>query len=371
MVIQYFTVGDVHEKIKQHFHTKGTGMDFRTAYLALLDSGGFHVGTPRQPNFLAWDQKRIEDLASLAMQVPVEPNEVLSIPPVFNKELNTNTLPPLTDVQITFEPPYAVSTLTSIEYFVIIWVLKGKCSIQLPNAKQTLNVGELIILPPNLAYVSSHDESDYVLNIISSRKHFETNFFQLFDNDSILSDFFKQTLHYASKEYLMFHSPIEANVLTIIAQLFNEYTSAQPHALEIFNNYLQIFFYHLLRNSSHAFKYFHAEGNRVPEISIPAILQYIRMNFRHLSLKTLAEEFHYDTAYLSKHIKKHTQKTYSQIVTELKITEAKHLLMSSYFGIEQISEAVGYNSSDHFSHTFHRVTGQSPSTFRKGNQLHN
>ncbi len=98
---------------------------------------------------------------------------------------------------------------------------------------------------------------------------------------------------------------------------------------------------------------------------MPAILDYITHNYQSVTLELLAAHFHYENAYLSKQIKAFTGKNYSEIVTELKIKEAARLLLTSDMQVDEISEAVGYNSANHFSYSFKKITGATPRSYRK------
>ena len=362
---QYLTFGDIQGKIIEHFLTTGNGIDFRTAYLSLMEAGSYRVDLPEMPDFLSWNRKEIRELARLAYDIPILFSEINLITPSYLRNSNITLLPTVAEVQINFETAYSPDTFTVLEYFIVIYVLEGTTIVHFPNKTQTLKAGELMILPPGIPHYSYHKPSDYVLNIMSDKTHFETNFFHLFDIENMISTFFKNTLKHSTDEFLMFQLPLSDSIRAVIAQLFSEYCSKASYSSLIFNNYLQIFYFNLLRNSGNSYEHFRAEGERIPKVAVPAIIQFIQEHYKDLSLNTLAAEFHYDTAYLSKLIKKYTNKNYSQIITELKIGEAKKLLLNPNVKIEQIADMVGYHSSDHFTHTFHHVMGISPTVYRK------
>ncbi|MFC5653584.1 AraC family transcriptional regulator [Paenibacillus solisilvae] len=58
-----------------------------------------------------------------------------------------------------------------------------------------------------------------------------------------------------------------------------------------------------------------------------------------------------------------------QYVTQLKLTRAKHLLVSTNWTIEEISIALGFNSASHFSRQFRQGTGVSPAQFRPKHRM--
>ncbi|MEH7495145.1 helix-turn-helix transcriptional regulator, partial [Neobacillus niacini] len=95
------------------------------------------------------------------------------------------------------------------------------------------------------------------------------------------------------------------------------------------------------------------------------ILQYIQTNYRKVSLKSLAELFHYSEAHLSVLIKKNTGLNFNTIIKKLKMTSALDYIENTDFSIEDIAERVGYISVDHFSRTFKKYYSKSPQQYRK------
>lgn len=361
---KYLTFGDIQNHIINHYNSKKMGLDFRTAFENLIASDKLKTGTPEMPDFLGWNKKDVIDLVLLAYLVPITCSEMKQVIPSYFINSNTTTLPTVAEVQINFETAYSPEQFTAIDYYIVLYVLEGKTIVYFPNKTQTLNVGELIILPPGTPHRSFHGPSDHVLNIMSAKNHFEANFFQLFKTENILSTFFRHTLFSSSNEYLMFQLPVSVNILNLIAHLFSEYTLGATYSSPVFNNFLQIFYFYILRNSSSSLDSFQNKDERIPKVIIPTIIQHLQENYRTLTLESLAESFHYDSAYLSKIIKKYTSKNFTQLITELKIAEAKKLLLETPLKVEEISDMVGYNSSDYFTHKFTQVNKISPTQYR-------
>lgn len=133
----------------------------------------------------------------------------------------------------------------------------------------------------------------------------------------------------------------------------------------LFDNYLQIFYSNIIRSTDSTYLFYADHEKTTVKMLMPAILDYITHNYQSLTLELLAVHFHYESAYLSKQIKAFTWKSYSEIITELKIKEVAILLLTSGMQVDEISEAVGYNSADHFSNSFKKITGAAPRGYRK------
>jgi two-component system response regulator YesN len=103
------------------------------------------------------------------------------------------------------------------------------------------------------------------------------------------------------------------------------------------------------------------------ESVVERITGYIRKHFRNPALKIqdIAGEVHFSTAYLGYLFKKEMKKNVWDFVTELRIEEAKHLLLATDKKRYEIAYEVGYESPEHFSRMFKRYVGVSPAEYRK------
>lgn len=92
--------------------------------------------------------------------------------------------------------------------------------------------------------------------------------------------------------------------------------------------------------------------------------QYIYNNrFQKIGLKDVAEELEITPGYLSRIFKKVTRKSFSDYVAEVKIEEAKKLLLQDNNRIYEVSSQLGYDDPYYFSKVFKRVTQMTPSEF--------
>jgi AraC-like DNA-binding protein len=104
------------------------------------------------------------------------------------------------------------------------------------------------------------------------------------------------------------------------------------------------------------------EENRMYEI-----MKYIEENYKNyeLTLEYVARHFNVDSKALSKHIKKYSNITFRKYLTELRIEEAKRLMITTDMSIEQIYIEVGYVSRTTFIRAFDSVEKITPSEYRK------
>jgi AraC-like DNA-binding protein len=363
---EYVFFKDVQDTIISTHSRTGEGIGFLDAVQQLLVKKSFMTGIASKPDFFHWDLTDMNQLYHLANQIPIYLSEVFHVMPQIQD--NYTYLPAIRPIQICLESYFSPNHLTLYDYFTIIYVVQGTCTISFSNTKYSLTVGELCIISPHTPHRVYVEPGNLVVDIMSDPQHFENYFFHLISKENVLSDFFRNSLYRTKQEYLLFHMPLTRDVKGIIQHLFQEFVSGEQFSTEVFHNYLQIFYATIIRSHDTTYTYYEAEKKSSPSTVIPAILNYINNNYRTLSLEALANHFHYNCAYLSNLIKTSTGKTYSDIVTSLKIKEAKSLLCNTSLSVEKISELVGYHSADHFTHSFKLMNGLSPRAYRKTNK---
>lgn len=99
---------------------------------------------------------------------------------------------------------------------------------------------------------------------------------------------------------------------------------------------------------------------------IDAVMQEIgkRYSDPELRLSVLAEEFYMSPAVLSREIKNHTGKTFSNYLTELRMQKAIELMeQSKTIMIYTLAEQVGCSSQHYFCKLFKEYTGHTPSEY--------
>lgn len=363
--MHYVTFGEIQHVINSHFEKTSLRLGFRDAVEFLSQHNQYHHGTPTIPDFLSWNMQNSEDLRQLIYKIPVPLSEILNTVPHVDIDTNQLFLPPGTPVRICMEPSYAPERFTSLPYFAVIYIFKGNCTLYTSREHYQMKTGEVALLSPNYPYRVELSPEDMVFNIISEPKQFEQHFLPLVQKDNMLSSFFRNALFLSESELLFFMLAPNLEIRHIIKHLFWEFVFADTFSTDIFRNYLQIFYTEIIRSHDRTYRYYENNPQINARNNIPAILRYIQENYHTLTLDILARQFHYTPTYLSKVIKETTGQKYTDIITDLKIAEAKKLLANSELSIAQIADGAGYHSADHFAHTFRLETGLSPREYRK------
>ena len=98
------------------------------------------------------------------------------------------------------------------------------------------------------------------------------------------------------------------------------------------------------------------------------VIQYVHLHYmEQINLKKVADKFFVNAAYLGRAFQKATGVNFSQYVNNLRIAEAKRLLLQTDKLIYEIAGSVGFAESCYFVTKFTQEVGQSPNEFRNSN----
>lgn len=94
-------------------------------------------------------------------------------------------------------------------------------------------------------------------------------------------------------------------------------------------------------------------------------ITFIRDNYmRHISLKELADISHLSISALERRFKKHLVKTPKQYINDVRLENARRLLVETQLPIALVADQTGFADASYFSRRFNRKFGVLPSLFR-------
>ncbi len=94
-------------------------------------------------------------------------------------------------------------------------------------------------------------------------------------------------------------------------------------------------------------------------------IDYIHKNYKEsIRVETLANIEHYHPVYYSTWFKQKTGKSLKDYISELRLKEAKHLLLTTSWSLTSISEELGFANSSSFTRWFVRCEGIAPQKYR-------
>lgn len=356
---------DVQECLTSYWEENHRRINFAKAALDLHNRGKSFSKTLQQPDYADWDSDNLPQLKELFAYTVINITEIIEHPEVYVSLVSEPVLMfEDRDTNFLFLLYDEAVHIHQHDFFEIIYVLSGESELTFESEKRILHSGELVVIAPYTRHcVIQLTQDCIVLNLFMKKSTFESSFFNLLRGDDVLSAFLGKCLYDSTKNYLLFMSPLTHKVRHIIKEILVECNSDQRYSNEVCNCLISILFSEIMRTYSSTYSYY--EPEKSSKVQIPQILHYIKSNYQHINLEEVAAFFNYDAAYLGKMIRRGTGMYFNDIVNKYKIDRAKSLLKYTKQSIAQVSEASGFNSTNHFYQVFKKTTGMTPTAYRK------
>ena len=100
--------------------------------------------------------------------------------------------------------------------------------------------------------------------------------------------------------------------------------------------------------------------------SVNWAIRYMQEHYmEEVDISRIADELGFHSAYLTRLFNRYAGESPLKYLTNIRIREAKRLLAEGTLPIQAVGERVGYPDQFHFSKTFRKATGMSPSAWRR------
>lgn len=280
----------------------------------------------------------------------------------------TDWFHPFSDVAIHKHLRYFPVFWHSHSFFEMCYVISGTCSHHLLSDRNkvslSLNTGDILIIPPAVKHSLTMNSDSIVVNILIRQSTFKSALLSNLPSDTILYNFFLNTLYAQDKSrYILCRSGERSSLTDIFYSIAETYCNNLLYANNIIDQLLSIFFSIMLRDYS-SFIEFAGENTPCMEL-IPSILQYMETNYSHINIQDIADHYGFNSSYLGQMFKKSTGSTLVDALISLRISKAKKLLETSILSVELITEMIGYADTTHFIRVFKKLTGLTPLQYRK------
>lgn len=99
------------------------------------------------------------------------------------------------------------------------------------------------------------------------------------------------------------------------------------------------------------------------------MLEYISKHYQdELDLTNLADTFNFNYSYLSTYFNTKMGEGFSEYLNRIRVSHACRYLEKGELSIAVISDKVGYSDQSYFCRVFKKITGETPSTYRRGHK---
>ncbi len=107
----------------------------------------------------------------------------------------------------------------------------------------------------------------------------------------------------------------------------------------------------------------------LPECRLRRVAQYIQENLhREVRLAELGGLVHMSPYHFARLFKRSTGVSPHRFLIQRRLEEAKALLAAQTLPVAEIARSVGFRTASHFTATFRRATGITPSAYRGGGE---
>lgn len=106
-------------------------------------------------------------------------------------------------------------------------------------------------------------------------------------------------------------------------------------------------------------------NNKKDAARIDLVFQYIMKNFRNqIYVEEIASKLNMSIGAFSRYFRHHTRKTFSNYVTEIRISHACQMLIEDMHSVSEIGYHTGFENQSNFYRHFKRFTGVTPKEYK-------
>lgn len=270
-----------------------------------------------------------------------------------------------TDVEIYQHLRYLPANWHSHAFIEIAYVVQGSCNNYILEQKLSMRTGDICIIAPGTQHaVSAFSDDCLLFNFILRTSTFETTFFDILNENDILSDFFMKTLYDSKKNpYLLFRTGDDRELLSYLGYAYREFHRNRQYKNRMITSIIHSFFITLLRNHGANVIFPESESDLRDENTI-LILKYIQEHYHTVTLAELSGFFNYSERQLQRIIKGSTGRSFSENIQKLKLRQAARLLQNPSRSVSSVADELGYADPGSFRNMFKKYYGMTPGEYR-------
>jgi len=267
-------------------------------------------------------------------------------------------------IMLTQHNRYTPAIVHDHTFFELIYVYDGSCKQTVSNNTLNLIQGDVCIIPPGIKHSISVFDNSIVLNCLIRKSTLHNIFFNFLSSPNILSGFFLNNIYSENgNDYIVFHTGNDPEMRHGFLYMYWDSINQAVYWDQILGYSLSMIFALLIRNYENAIEV--PTFTHKTDVQRFALLQFIQENFKDISLDKVADKFHYTPEYTSRLIKSTTGKSFTQIVTQIRVEKAQILLMDTNLSVADIAEQIGYESPENFIRVFKKQLQMTPTEYRR------
>lgn len=241
------------------------------------------------------------------------------------------------------------------DHYSVGYIIKGDRRVIMPLESYRYHSGDVTFGVP---YMYHRTVSDSDIPYDSYIVKFTPEFIKPFLNQV------EKRIFYELCRYKVFHFSAESQIKIerIFFEMFEEYHKDVHYTEFILQGMLNRLLITIWENKLNS----NVIGEKSPlSKSIVDILYYIENNYyNEITLEKAAQMAHFSNSYFSRIFKLQLGMSFTEYVNNVRITQAKKMLIQTDKSIMEIALEIGYCHGDYLSAQFKNKTGMTPSQFR-------
>lgn len=249
-------------------------------------------------------------------------------------------------------------------YLELLYVYSGSMTHHIEGNKIVIKQGDLLLLNQNSEHAIEYcEENDIIFNFII-KPEFLDYLSTLLDEDNQINKFIFNALFSAdhNSEYLVFKMADVAKIQKDVEDIINALYQATGPRLVTLKLLVGLLLTDLMDYPEQIETY---SSNSYEKMVVSSIYKYIEQNYQEASLIELSHKINQPDYKICKLVKKATDKTFKQLVQDVRLTKAANLLRTTNLPVASIIREVGYENMTYFYRIFNLKYGMKPKDYRR------
>lgn len=275
-------------------------------------------------------------------------------------------------ISITVQPTKSFIPYHIHNYLEIMIPLVEECTVYVERMKINVKQNNLIFMGNKTVHkVNPIGRDGIVVNIALRSSAFSLNELDFLHHKktgtnisnilfSLLSD-----EEYGEGRFNLFDIKSNPKIIALIYDLIYEYYHPDIQSNQLIRLEMLTLFSRLIRQASNSGVTVKKINNQKTDLL--SVLLYIEKNYNKITLQDMANYFGFNPNYLSDFLKKHTGKTFIQLVHLQRVNIAAEYLSYTVAPVDKIANKVGYENPSYFYKIFKKYFGISPAEYRLKN----
>ncbi len=268
------------------------------------------------------------------------------------------------DITIT-EKTYVRQTVLSVPSYCLLFSIRGNCDIETPQGSLVIGQDDAVLLQPSIVCTLKPDKDFQTIEIAFTRDAFLRTCLPVLTGCPLMNCFFVRETDPREMSYLHFRK-IPMEIRRIVEIMLEEQRQHRQYHREMLLCTLSGLLIQMNRSC-----FVDAMMTEPPNSQrVQQMVDYLVANFRDVSLKSMAAVFHYHPNTIAALIKKGTGKTFSQLLTQTRMSCAAQILADGNTPVKVVARACGYDNISHFYTLFRRHFGMTPGEYAEMADIH-